>query len=100
MPTIFLWDILSSSVYGHLKIRVVLLFECKEAVQSQQDDVFNNSMAIFKKKMLNCCRMKQATYNIHEKEEGFLLCVVGPVIRTGREEVWLGLQLYLRSVAT
>lgn len=57
-------------------------------------------MAIVKRKMFNVCRMKQAIYNIHEKEEGFLPCVVGPVIRTGRAEVWLGLQLYLKSVAT
>lgn len=99
MPSIFLWDILSSSVYSHLKISVVLLFECKEPLQFQQD-VLNNSKAIFKKKMFNCCRMKQTTYKIHEKEEVFLLCVVGPGIRTGRAEVRLGLQLYLRSVTT
>lgn len=100
MSLVFLWDILSSSVYSHLKISALLLFECKEPLQFQQEDVLNNSKAIFKKKMFNCCSTKQTTYKIHEKEEVFLLCVVGPGIRTGRAEVWLGLQLYLRSVTT
>lgn len=38
-----MWDTLSSSVYSHLKISLVL-FEHKEALQFQQEDVLNNSM--------------------------------------------------------